>query len=182
MGTVWKSGVGVAAGWASCIAVLAAAGCVVLWRSMRVLRPVIVALALWSAGSTLSFYPHFLAYTSEHQPDRDRGWEVFVDSSLDWGQGLIALREFMEREGIDQVYLAYFGSALPEGYGIDYIPLPGVIPNEPRPIPADPPRFAVVSATHLVGQYLSSDVYGPLREREPYAVVAHTLYVYEVDE
>jgi hypothetical protein len=162
------------------LAVLAAAGCAVLWRQSRGFQAATAALLLWSAASTLSFYPHFLAYTSEHQPDRDRGWEVFVDSSLDWGQGLIALREFMKEEGESRVYLAYFGSAVPDGYGIDYIALPSYPPLEPRSTPeVDAPRFMVVSATLLVGHYLNNDFYAQLRDRQPYRVLARTLNVYE---
>lgn len=164
-------------------AILAAAGCAVLWQQRREYRIAIAALALWSAGSALSFYPHFLAYTSEHQDDRDRGWEVFVDSSLDWGQGLLELRDWMREENVDQIYLGYFGSALPEGYGINYIPMPGFFPPEPRVVdPNAKPRFAAVSATLLVGQYLTVDFYGPLRRREPYRVLAHSIYVYEINQ
>jgi hypothetical protein len=154
----------------------------VVWaRAGKALRAGVAALALWSAGSALSFYPDFIAYTSEHQPNRDTGYQVFVDSNLDWGQGLKELRTFMREENIPRIYLSYFGSALPEGYGIDYIPLPSFFPLSYRPNPEhNAPKFAAVSATNLVGLYLPGDPFGALRNQEPYRVVGHSIVVYKI--
>lgn len=57
-----------------------------------------------------------LAYFSElagRQPER-----VLVDSDLDWGQDLLRLRDTLRTRGIDSVTTAYFGSAVPEMYGL----------------------------------------------------------------
>jgi len=67
---------------------------------------------------------------------------VLVDSNLDWGQALPDLREWMEREGIGTVQLAYFGRIDPELYGIDWWTLK-----------TEPVRGAVaISATLAVGR------------------------------
>jgi hypothetical protein len=100
-----------------------------------------------------------------------------VDSSTDWGQGLVALRQFMLARGIDRVALAYFGSALPEGYGIAYVPLPSFL-ELPAQAPGAP-RYLVVSATLLAGSYVNGDPYAVLRPLRPTAIVADTLYVYD---
>ena len=165
------------------LAILATAGAMVLWSRRRAFAAVITACVIWTAGSTLSFYPYFLAYSSEYPPGRDKAYTQLFDSSLDWGQGLIALREFMRAENIDLVYLAYFGSALPEGYGIKYVPLPSFYPLPTQPPQAKPPKFAVVSATLLGGRYLRQDFYRDPREKEtPYRVLGHNLYVFKADE
>lgn len=49
---------------------------------------------------------------------------VLVDSNLDWGQALPDLREWMAREGIESVRLAYFGRIDPSIYGISWRSLP----------------------------------------------------------
>ena len=67
----------------------------------------IVVAVLAHVVSATSAYPHFLAYTSEYVRDDD-GYTVLADSSLDWGQGLVDLREFMEEQEIERVSLAYF--------------------------------------------------------------------------
>jgi hypothetical protein len=155
----------------------------VVWRrTTRVIRAVIVVLAVWSAASALSYYPHFLAYTSEYNSEPELGYSVFVDSSLDWGQGLLELRDFMREEGVDRVWLSYFGSALPEGYGIDYLPLPSFFPLQKAPAAGPAPRFAAISATNLVGPYFGgADPFASLRNRPPYRVLGHTMFIYEVN-
>ena len=163
------------------LAILTAAGCMYFWSRGRAVRGAIAVLAVWSAASTLSFYPYFLSYSSEYPPGPDRAYEQLFDSSLDWGQGLIALREFMRDEKVDLVYLGYFGSALPEGYGINYVPLPSFFPLPAQPVPAKTPRFAVVSATLLGGRYVATDAYRDPRENmKPYKVLGHNMFVYEV--
>ena len=52
---------------------------------------------------------------------------ILVDSNLDWGQDLPALRAKMDELGIETVNLAYFGKGVPEAYGIRYRPLPGYL-------------------------------------------------------
>lgn len=164
------------------LCVIAAAGLSRLWsRSGAPLRGAIVLLALWHATGTLSWYPHFLAYTSEYAGARDRGHEVLLDSNLDWGQGLLETRDFLRRRGIDRVFLSYFGSALPEAYGIDYVPLPSFLGLPERTLgQGPPPGYAVISATHLHGLYLEGDPFALLRSERPEAVLGHSVFVYRV--
>lgn len=163
------------------VSILMGSGLSRLWhRGGGLLRAGVVALLVLHAGSALSYYPHFIPYLSEYVRSDDEGYRILVDSSLDWGQGLLALREFMEEEGVETVYLSYFGSALPRGYGIDYIPLPSYFPlpqrmdGEPEPSPS----YVVVSATNLAGSYLAGDPFARFREGDPVRVLAHSLYVY----
>ena len=57
------------------------------------------------------------------------GQWIVNDSNVDWGQGLIALREELARRGITRVHLAYHGTAEPSLYGIDYLPYLGGQPG-----------------------------------------------------
>lgn len=148
-------------------------------RSTRVALPLLVGL---QALSVLAVYPHFLAYSSEWIGGRDNLHRALVDSNLDWGQGLIELRSFMEEEGVGSVYLSYFGSAPPEAYGIEYVALPSFFRLSAGRTPGaeDAPRFTVVSATNLHGVYLQGrDPFAPLRAVEPYRILGHSLFVYE---
>jgi hypothetical protein len=136
-------------------------------------------LLLWYAGASLAWYPNFLAYLSEYCRGRP-GYEVLVDSSADWGQGLLALREWQRSTASGPVFLSYFGSALPEGYGIEYVSLPSYFPLE-YVGPAASPKYAVVSATNLVGLYLPGDPLARFRRMTPDTVLAGSLYVYRLD-
>lgn len=150
------------------------------WTDSRA-RFGIAAVMLLQALSTLSAYPHFIAYTSLWARG-DSGHEVLVDSSLDWGQGLLDLRDFMEDEGVERVALSYFGSAPPEAYGIEYEALPSFFRLEGGLAPGleGPPRFTVISATNLHGLYLQGrDPFAAYRQREPFRVLGHSLFVFD---
>lgn len=159
------------------LCILVAIGVGAIWeRGRGAMRLALGAVFATYAVSTASHYPFFLSYLSDYARGRALH-ETLVDSSTDWGQGLVALRAFMRERGIERVALGYFGSALPEGYGIDYVPLPSFLPL-PEQAPGSP-RFMVVSATLLTGNYARGDPYAALRAAKPFAIVAETLYVFD---
>jgi hypothetical protein len=165
------------------IAVLTAAGVARAWdlHGPRV-RVLVIAATIWMIGQVASYFPNYLAYVSEYGPGRDENYQVFADSSLDWGQGLIQLREFLHEHGIERVYLSFFGSASPQAYGIDYVPLASFYPLKPIPGAESrrPPEWAVVSATNLTGTYFVGDPFAQFRNARPDFVVAHTMFVYHL--
>lgn len=163
--------------------VLTAVGARRAWPALGGLGRAVAAVAVAAALlMPITHYPNFLSYVSEYGPGRDRGHRVLVDSSLDWGQGLIQLREYLDRNDIDAVYLSYFGSALPAGYGIRYVPLHSFFPLPPQPPLERDPEYVVISATNLRGAYFPSDPYASFRHIRPEAVVAGTLHVFRVGE
>lgn len=165
------------------LAVLAAVGAVRVWRnSGRLVRAGLAGLLALQAFSVLSVYPHFLAYTSVWAGGRDSAYRVLADSNIDWGQGLLALEEFVEDEGVPSVRLSYFGSAVPDAYGIEYVALPSFfrLDYERTPGAEVSPRFTVISATNLQGLYLQGrDPFASYRAREPYRVLGHSLFVFD---
>jgi hypothetical protein len=166
------------------ICVLIAAGVAYTWRlGNGRMRAGIVVLSAWAIIAPLTYYPNFLAYISEYGHGRGRGREIVVDSSLDWGQGLLQLNEYLRAHGIPRVYLSYFGSAKPDGYGIDYEPLFSFGPLLPSRLAkpnAAQPQYVVISATNLAGVYFNGDPFARFRAIEPDAVVAQTMYVYRI--
>lgn len=168
------------------LCVLIAVGVAYMWRvNGPRLRALVAVLIVWAILSPLSYYPNFLSYISEYGPGRGRGSEVLVDSSLDWGQGLLQLRDYMRENKIERVYLSYFGSARPDGYGIDYMPLHSFFPLAPSSLakPGAPePTHIVISATNLRGAYFNGDPFARFRDIEPEAVIAHTMYVYRIKQ
>lgn len=156
-------------------------------RARAPLRSAVIVLVLWFATSSLAYYPFFLGYMSEYGPRGDRGDKVLVDSSLDWGQGLLELRRWMREKQVPRVYLAYFGSGSPQGYGIRYLPLPSFyrLPAYPLPPEGDrepAPEFVVISATLLHGLYIpgADPFFSHFRRLQPHRVLAHSLLVYRL--
>jgi hypothetical protein len=160
-----------------------AAGAVALWRISGVaVRRVIAIAVLWPALHVSTYYPFFLSYVSEYGLGEEHAPGILADSSLDWGQGLLELRRFMHEHEIAAVMLSYFGSALPEGYGIRYAPLPSFFPLPPQPPLEAQPTWAAISATNLSGTYFQSDPFALFRDARPDHVVAKSIFLYRLDE
>ena len=84
----------------------------------RAVQSVALALLLSYPFSAFLSTPDTLSYfnvLAGGQGDR-----ILLDSNIDWGQGLKRVRAYMDREGIDQIGLAYFGHVDPAIYGIDW--------------------------------------------------------------
>ena len=134
----------------------------------------------WALVGGWQSAPYQLAYQNELAGGR----LVLADSNRDWGQALAQLREYMDREGIEVVHLAYFGTDRPEVHGIRYHPLPGygrVGPHGGEPHPPAGRAVVAVGLTHLAGLYLPGpDLYAFLRDRRPIAVVGGAIAVYDL--
>ncbi|NPA91716.1 MAG: glycosyltransferase family 39 protein [Chloroflexi bacterium] len=134
-------------------------------------RWVVWLLVGWTAVSVLLQAPRYLSYVNELWGGPEAGWRYVGDSNYDWGQSLKELREYLEEEGIQEIYLAYFGGELPEMRGIRY-----------RPLPCHPVRgVVVISTTYLQGLYLDNpECYAWLRAYKPVKRLGHTLWVFRI--
>jgi len=82
------------------------------------------ALLVLVASEAVRFFPNYLAYFNGIVAPGSAFRHV-VDSSLDWGQDLPAVRAYVERRpaGEGPIYFSYFGAASPDYYGIRAYPL-----------------------------------------------------------
>jgi hypothetical protein len=85
---------------------------------------IIFLLAITYVIPAISVYPNYLSYFNLMAGGPDKGHKWLIDSNLDWGQDLPGLKKYMEKNGIENIRLGYFGRVDPEIYGIDYT-LPG---------------------------------------------------------
>lgn len=88
-----------------------------------------VVLASSLAVTTARAGPDWIPYFNAFAGDAARRERLVNDSNVDWGQGLIALRDELRRRGIHRVHLAYHGTTDPSVYGIDYVPYVGGLPG-----------------------------------------------------
>jgi hypothetical protein len=103
-------------------------------------------LALLQAVEVGAASPWYLAFFNAGLGGVGRGYWLVNDSNVDWGQGLIALRDEMRRRGIERVNLSYHGTTDPAVYGVDYLPFTG----------GDPDRrsdWIAVSSYYYVGMW-----------------------------
>jgi 4-amino-4-deoxy-L-arabinose transferase-like glycosyltransferase len=154
--------------------------------SSRVGRIVLVSALAVHAVSTLSAAPRgFLTYfnpVAERAAARGEPW--VADSNLDWGQDLPRLAEWMRRNGIGRVQLAYFGSDDPDRYGIAHDDLPTWHSHHPVHVPVTQFRGTVVVSPNLLLGFLmppGKSPYDFLLDRKPDARVG-CLFVYRLPE
>lgn len=151
-------------------------------RSMKLAKGVLMLCIASYAYSAFSILPHQLAYFNGFAGGPINGHRYLVDSNLDWGQDLKGLKEFMEKNGIKKIQLAYFGLADPKHFGIDYEYLPSFVIPEPQNVRQEVrlQGWVAISATLLEGVYLSEDIFKPFRSMEPVARIGYSIYVYKI--
>lgn len=94
-----------------------------MWRTVAV----VLALAIPLEAARALPYP--LSFFNSFASAPGAGERVVNDSNVDWGQGLIALRDDMRRLGIRRVHLSYHGTTDPSIYGIDHVTYTGDMPG-----------------------------------------------------
>ena len=160
-----------------------------LWRQgSRIARGGLMILALWSLWSTLSVWPHYLAYFNELAGGPKNGHKVLLDSNLDWGQDLKGLKQWIDRNGVTKVQLIYFGTADAKYYGIDdfYSPENLAARNLSGNQEIELPEYLVISANFLYGGEIFlpealEERFGAYRSRQPDASVGQSLLIYRLN-
>lgn len=136
------------------------AGGLVQLAGSRAKRALLLLPVAFSATACAAVFPHFLTYFNQPSGGSAQGWRKLVDSSLDWGQGLPALKHWLHenRRPEEVVYLSYFGSDDFRFRQIDAIPLaPSYQHYEPRRFEPLGPGLYCLTATML------QDVYSPIK-------------------
>jgi hypothetical protein len=145
-----------------------------LWhcaRHKRAVLALLVALVVVNAADTLRYAPGYLSYFTPFVSPAT-SYKLLSDSNLDWGQGLLALRQYQQQHPNETIHLAYFGTIDPRLYGIRYTPL---APNEKVT------GTVIVSATHLSGQLLDDPAgYRWATQYPEKTILDHSLHVFEV--
>jgi len=138
-----------------------AAGWLGRWIDLR--RPLaaalVVGLTLWHVGESWRTRPHYLAYFNQIVGGPTNGWRHLVDSSLDWGQDLPALRTWLDEHARgEKVFLSYFGTGDPAYEGIVATALP-TLPD------VGPPRkwHALTAGVYAISATMLQQAYGSVR-------------------
>ncbi len=163
------------------------AGAASAWFSRRTtwVGTAVALLLVWHVAELLSVWPNCLTYFNEFAGGPKNGYRHLVDSSLDWGQDLPGLEDWLRDHNLDDgttpVYLLYFGTARPEYYRINATQLPGYVDRLPagrETIQPLKPGYYCISATHYEGAYLSA--YGPWTGRYEQAYQAQYAIVSQI--
>jgi hypothetical protein len=153
------------------LVVLASGAFVRLWQWRRELAG---ALAAMSCASLLFVFGNPLAYFNTLSGGDANKHLFLVESNLDWGQNLVRLKNYMDKNDIETVRLASYTLAAPQAYGIK---------SEWAPCEPDKGVIAIsVNYLHGVDPFLNRprDCFDWLRNRKPDAILGHGgMFVYD---
>lgn len=156
------------------------------WQPARKLVPAALGLL---AIETTSVFPNYLTFFNLPSGGGRGGIELLSDSNLDWGQDLPALadwyRPWRAANPHANFYLAYYGSADPRAYGIDYINAQPGYPFDARKPTLDlESGVYAVSASYLQGIFpeeMRASMWNLLHKGPPpLAVINDSIYIYPV--
>jgi len=142
-------------------------------QMQRALHLAVVAAVVLLAGDVLRCAPDYFSYFNAFARPENNA-RLLSGSNLDWGQGLLALREYEQTHPNEAISLAYFGSVDPQLYGIRAHRL------------SEGERAGgtvVVGVTALSGEYLHDpDAYRWVLLYPRVAILDGSLYVFRVGE
>ena len=145
-----------------------------------------MASLLFHAASSLRAFPNYLSYSNELWGGPSKTYRVLTDSNVDWGQGLPAVKRYLETHAATPCWLAYFGTVDPAHYEIPctLLTVSSAVIWE-RPLGEIPPVIqgtVLVSATEMSGEAWGPGELNPyeqFRTARPVACLAGSILVYQ---
>jgi hypothetical protein len=148
----------------------------------RAVAAIVGSCLIWMVASSLWVFPHSMSYFNELAGGPRNGHAHLADSNIDWGQDLLYLKEWMERNpDARPLYLSYFNIFDPQWIGVDYSPCAAAQPGDTRYMV--PPRDGLrpgwygISVHHL----RTRDGYEALFHRPPTQLIGYSIYLYRID-
>jgi len=150
------------------------------WRRLKK-GFVVAVLFIWAIISVVSAWPSFLAYFNGIAGGPNYGYKFVVDSNNDWGQDILRLAQFIEKNNIKEIKMDYFSGAPAE-----YYIKTAKIDSYNREVPQK--GWLAVSATILMGACkgdkipcsYSERAYTWLDSYKPVAKIGYSIFVYDI--
>lgn len=167
--------------------ILVAAGGWNLSGRHRALAGAVAALIVLHVVSSLRAFPNYIPYANELWGGPEKTRAILVDSNVDWGQGLVEVKQYVDRHQIKNCWFAYFGSVVvnPSYYGIPCKPLPTAFSHLFQlSMPIVPPHVdgpVFLSANEMTRIYWPADgvnPYASFQQMPPSALIADSILVY----
>ena len=140
----------------------------------------VVALAALHCVSSLRAFPNYLSYSNEAWGGPRETYHYLANSNVDSGGGLVDERNFLVRNRITDCWIAAFGSADLDYYGIPCKILTAFSPQKRSAAAPRPLEGTLLISTSVLAGTVSDppelNPYGPLWHEEPVANLGgHTL-------
>jgi hypothetical protein len=79
------------------------------WRK-HLAAGAVACCVFWTAAASVIVWPNALCYVNELWGGTSEGYKLLSDSNYDWGQGIRELRDWQQRNGVENLDVWYFGS------------------------------------------------------------------------
>lgn len=147
--------------------------------------PRLVWAVVLAAPLSLRFHPHHLAYFNLIAGGPAGGRWHLVDSNIDWGQDLYELKQYLDKQHVQDVGLAYFGTVPPVSIGTHSHRPPSAFPQ---------PGWYAISANFLQGRphvirdseghrtAVGLEEFSYFRFFEPVTTIGYSIYVYRISQ
>ena len=169
------------------LCVLMGGAVVALVRNQKRWAYVAAILLAWHVVSATRAYPVYLAYSNEFWGGPANTYKYLTDSNTDWGQQLIAVKQYVDAHGVKNCWFAYFVQPAIDfrDYGIPCQPLPTqdqiwFHAQADTPPTVDGPVF--ISAGALAGFEYGSSILNPYRQFQsvrPTTVIQRGVFVFD---
>lgn len=159
---------------------------------LKIKLAILGGLIFWQIISVISIYPYFLAYFNELIGGDEKGYLYLADSNLDWGQDLKRLSQWVNKRGIDKIYVDYSGGYDKTYYSTEkhYLKekfLPWWNERDPKELPKN--SYLAVSVFFLqrergvpvAGFSGSRGHYRWLDKYQPIAKIGYSIFVYYIE-
>jgi len=143
----------------------------------------VLALLLWSIGSSLHVYPHSLSYFNELAGGPDNGHRYLLDSNIDWGQDLLFLKEWVEAHPeAASLGLAYFNFIDYRVCGVEYASVPPDPPTHASLDEAEGARYGPHTGYFAVDLHSLSEGggYTYFQRFQPIAKAGYSIFIYHI--
>lgn len=154
----------------------------------RAIAAIVAILVVGHAASSLCAFPNYIPYSNELWGGPAKTHEILADSNVDWGQGLVAMKQYIDQHQVKNCWFAYFGALIVDVsyYGIPCKPLPTAFSDLIQmQTPAVPPRVdgpVFFSATEITRTFWKADWVNPydaFQRIPPTALIADSILVYD---
>jgi 4-amino-4-deoxy-L-arabinose transferase-like glycosyltransferase len=146
--------------------------------SWKIRSALLAPLALLLAWELALVRPSYLAFFNQPAGGPEQGARYLLDSNLDWGQGLPALKAWLDANRVTgQICLQYFGTDDVASYRIQERHLPLTWETEAV---ANVDCVAAIGLSSLHELYMAPGSYRWLRAKRPAARPGHVFAVYDL--
>jgi len=147
----------------------------------------IALLLFFHALSSLRVFPTYIAYANELWGGPANTYKYLSDSNTDWAQQLKATKQYLDKRGVKDCWIAYFAQGLvdPAYYGIPCKPLRTVLTpwlQTPVEAPATIDGPVLISAGTLSGFEIGPGALNPydqFQKLQPTAVIEYGIFVFD---